>query len=416
MDVPSLIALQKEDHIVSALQKGEEKLESISKAFSYNNGVFGKMNVPVLPRKLIASVLKMMHDSPTGGYFGFDKTMAKVKQVEWWPSMIGDVRNWIRGCSKCQLYRTDTKNTAPPLKSITPTDVGEIWAADIAILLTTKKSNSYILVIMEYLTKWAITAVLPSFDSDHVAQVLLFEFVLRFGIIRRLITDNGSNFVSDARNIVCSRLDIKRSLRSVEHPNTDGLVERFNRTLKDGSATYVHDDPLTWDEYLPFVTYAYNTAKHASTGYSPFELLYGRTPDVPVGADLKALKPKIYESERWLIYLNQHLPALHADALSKIGKAQAKQEKFYDPAGTVKYVYQVGDLVKRRNLEKLTFPKQRWSGPWIILAKNNEDGTSWVIQKQGTSGAMGRTTANVKHLRPWVSAADMGEPSKGGSM
>lgn len=209
--------------------------------------------------------------------------------------MIDDIKNWIQACNKCQLYKTDTRNTSPPLMSITPTFVGEIWAADIAVLPLTRRKNSYILVIMEYLTKWAITAVLPSFDSDHVAQIILFEVVLKFGIIRRSITDNGTNFISDAMNIVCSRLDVKRSLTSVEHPNTDGLVERFNRTLKDGLDLYVEQDPSTWDDYLPFVTYAYNTAKHASTGYSPFKLLYGRNPDIPVDKDLKCLPRKTYE-------------------------------------------------------------------------------------------------------------------------
>lgn len=171
-----------------------------------------------------------------------------------WPSIKDDVQEWIRTCVTCQIFKTDTRNTTPTLKSITPNYVGEIWAADIAILPTTKRGNSYILVFMEYLTKWAITAALPSFDSNHVAQVLLYEIVLKLGIMRRLITDNGSNFVSDAMNLVCARRDIKRSLNSVEHPNTDGFVERFNRTFKDGLAMYVNQDPLTWDDYLPFVT------------------------------------------------------------------------------------------------------------------------------------------------------------------
>lgn len=408
LDKTAFIKFQQDDAFISVLKKGEEKTGTGAK-FVIVNGILYKKDVPVIPRKLVPSVLRLIHDGPTGGHFGVEKSLGKARLVGWWPAMIEDIKNWISACEKCQIHKTDTKNTTPPLKSIMPSYVGEIWAADIAILPTTRKNNSYILVLMEYLTKWAITAALPSFDSDHVAQVLLFEVVLKFGIIRRLITDNGSNFISDAMSMVCSRLDIKRSLTSVEHPNTDGLVERFNRTLKDGLALYVDQDPLTWDEYLPFVTFAYNTAKHASTGYSPFKLLYGRDPDIPVCQDLKRIEPKTYESEKWLIYLNQHLPALHSDALLKLGKAQERQKRFYDPVGAVKYTYKVGDLVKRRNLEKLTFPKKRWSGPWIVLAMNNEDGTSWVIQRKDAVGPMGRTTANIKHMRPWISKEDIEE-------
>lgn len=265
---------------------------------------------------------------------------------------------------------------------------------------------------MEYLTKWAVTVALPSMDSSHVAQVLLFEVFLKFGIVRRLITDNGSNFVSDALKTVCKRLNIARSLTSIEHPQTDGLVERYNRTLKEGLAIYVEEDPLTWDEYLPFVTFAYNTSKHASTGYSPFKLMYGRDADIPLATEIKDLQPKTYESEQWLTYLNTHLPALHSDAINKIKKAQEYQKKFYDKAGPVVYKYKVGDLVKRRNLEKLSFPKKRWSGPWIMVKPNNHEETSWLIQRQGTTGPMDRTTCNVRHLRPWNSRDSL----EGGTM
>ncbi|KAI7890757.1 uncharacterized protein EV154DRAFT_481886 [Mucor mucedo] len=113
-------------------------------------------------------------------------------------------------------------------------------------------------------------------------------------------------------NIVCSRLYIKRSLTIVQHPSTDSLVESF-------------------------------------------------TPDVSIGADIKALEPKTFESERWLLYLNQHLPDLHADALSKASEVQTRQKSFYDPSGKVKYVYHVRYLMKRRKLES----------KWLFLNRVN---------------------------------------------
>lgn len=138
-------------------------------------------------------------------------------------------------------------------------------------------------------------------DSEHVSQVLLYEVVLKHGAPKRLITDNGSNFVSDAMSIVCRRLGIARSLTSVEHPQTDGLVERFNRTIKIGLAAYVENDATQWDEVLPFVTFAYNTSKQASTGFSPFEALFGRAPVLPMGETLQ-VETKTHEAASWLAY------------------------------------------------------------------------------------------------------------------
>ena len=98
---------------------------------------------------------------------------------------------------------------------------------------------------MEYLSKWAVTTAIPSMETIHIIPTLLYEIVLKIGLPSRLITDNGSNFVSEAMQMVCQRLGIKRSLTSVEHPQTDGLVERLNRTLKTSLAICVDQDAAT---------------------------------------------------------------------------------------------------------------------------------------------------------------------------
>ena len=105
------------------------------------------------------------------------------------------------------------------------------------------------------------------FDSDQIIQVLLYEVVLKIGLPARLITYNGRNFISEAMNTVCTRLGIRKSLTSVEHPQTDGLVERLNRILKTALSIAVGKNPGTWDTALPFVTFAYNTSKQTSTGF-----------------------------------------------------------------------------------------------------------------------------------------------------
>ena len=200
------------------------------------NGVLarkvGDTNVRRIPRSLTSMILRQAHDGHLGGHFGVAKTMNKVKQIGWWPSIKQDVETWVKHCEACQRRKVRTESTAVPLKSILPSYLGEIWASDVAVLTESKQGNKYLLVFMEYLSKWVVTAALPSFDTDHVVPILLFEEVLKLGVSAKLITDNGSNYVSEAMVQICRRLGIQRSLISVEHPQTDGLVERINRTIK----------------------------------------------------------------------------------------------------------------------------------------------------------------------------------------
>jgi hypothetical protein len=326
--------------------------------------------------------------------------MAKLRLLGWWPTMVEDVRRWIQSCNECQRYKIRNDSTVPPMKPIIPSRLGEIWALDIAMLPLSASGNRYLLVMAEYLSKWTITVALPSYDTTHIAQALLYELVLKFGVPSRLITDNGSSLVGDAMSQVCLRLGIKRSLTSVEHPQTDGQVERMNRTLKVSLASAVHTEPTAWDKYLQFITFAYNTAKHATTGFSPFFVLFGRHPVLPNKDGLIIQEYKTYETETWVNYLNRYIPLLHKKVLKNMKTAKEYQKTFYNKGRRTKYEYKDGDLILRKNLEKSSFPKELWIGPYVIVGKNNKEGTSWKIIKQDDP-RLHVTTANVRHMRPY---------------
>ncbi|OBZ80935.1 Transposon Ty3-I Gag-Pol polyprotein, partial [Choanephora cucurbitarum] len=352
--------LQQQDPELKVLLK-----EGVKPPFIWRNGVLGRRLEneevkPVIPRQLVPTVLTQAHGGPVGGHFGIDKTLDKTRQIGWWHSQIQDVKTWIR-----------TESTAAPMKPICPNYLGEIWAADIAVLSKSKKGNRYLLVFMEYLSKWLITAAIPSLDTDQVVQVLLFEVVLKLGVPARLITDNGSNFICEAMKQVCCRLGIQRSLTSVEHPQSNGLVERLNGTIKTSLAICTEGNPFDWDDQLPFVTFAYNTAKQSSTGFSPFEVLFGRKARLPVLPNLELEPVKSYETEAWSVYLKNRLPLLHGQVRKNIEVAQVRQKRAYNKGKRVKYDYKAGDLILRKNLNKLGFPKERWSGPWVVIEPNN---------------------------------------------
>ncbi|GFU62532.1 retrovirus-related Pol polyprotein from transposon 17.6 [Trichonephila clavipes] len=136
--------------------------------------------------------------------------------------------------------------------------------------------NKWIIVCTDYATRYAITKALPTAEVDEIAKFLLEEIVLRHGAPRVIITDRGAVFRSRLVSSLVDLCNIDHRFTTAYHPQTNGLTERFNKTLADMLSMYVDVEQKNWDEILPFVTFAYNTAKQETTGFTPFYLLHGR--------------------------------------------------------------------------------------------------------------------------------------------
>ncbi|KAG1455334.1 hypothetical protein G6F56_007092 [Rhizopus delemar] len=113
---------------------------------------------PFIPVGLSEQVLFHVHSKETGGHFGIDKTLGKAKGVVWLQNMCEDVELWVKSCEGCQRFMVRSDNKRPPMKPITPKHVGEVWATDIALFSESLNGERYLLVLMEYLTKWVTTA------------------------------------------------------------------------------------------------------------------------------------------------------------------------------------------------------------------------------------------------------------------
>jgi transposase InsO family protein len=136
---------------------------------------------------------------------------------------------------------------------------------------------------MDYLTKWPEVFAVADQTATTVAQTLV-EIISRHGVPAKLLSDRGANFLSDLLHEVYALLGIKKINTSAYHPQTDGLVERFNRTLTDMLAKTVDQSGRDWDKRIPYVLYAYRTSLQKSTRESPFYLLYGRDARLPTEA------------------------------------------------------------------------------------------------------------------------------------
>ncbi|GFY28572.1 retrovirus-related Pol polyprotein from transposon 17.6 [Trichonephila clavipes] len=215
----------------------------------------GKLWLPVIPKHLRADILRHFMTPPP------QDTLVSRKL------MTGFARDFTG--RKC------TEMSSVPI----PPAIAPFHRIGIDLLGRFPKSahgNKWIIVCTDYSTRYAITKALPTAEVDEIAKFLLEEIVLKHGAPRVIITDRGAVFRSRLVSSLVDLCNIDHRFTTAYHPQTNGLTERFNKTLADMLSMSVDVEQKNWDEILPFVTFAYNTAKQETTGFTQFYLLHGR--------------------------------------------------------------------------------------------------------------------------------------------
>ena len=180
-------------------------------------------------------VLYNLHSDPTAGHFGIEGTTQKIAELYFWPKMQQDIRDYVKACDACQR-RGGKRPTEPlhPLKVGQPFD--RVGIDLVGPLPITKNGNRYIAVAIEYLTKWPEARAIKRADAKSVADFIYEDIICRHGCPKELLSDQGTHFVNKIVQNICDNFSIKRPLSSPYHPQTNGLVERFNRTLCESLA------------------------------------------------------------------------------------------------------------------------------------------------------------------------------------
>ena len=218
-------------------------------------------------------------------------------------------------------------------------------ALDVLQLSITSSGNKYVIVFMDYLTKWAEAFPTSDQQATTAATLLIEHIICRHGVPEELLFNRGTNFLSDVILELCSLLGIKIINTSGYHPQTDGLVEKFNSTLQNIIAKSNDPNGMERDKILPLLLFAYRSVVQESTKESPFFMMYGCDPRLPTGSLLDK-SPATYPLDMcdYRTELFSTLKKTHALALESIHNAQEKQRKFYDQQSTNSKL-QIGDRV-----------------------------------------------------------------------
>ena len=326
--------------------------------------------VTILEREII---LYNMHTDPLAGHFGKTKTIQRTLARYYWPSLGKDISDYISTCDICQRRgKPNRKEALHPLLVGQPFD--RVGIDLIGPLTVTENNNRYIITATDYLTKWVEAKAIQRANADTTAQFIYEEIICRHGAPKELLSDRGANFRAEMVEELYKRMSIHHKLSSPYHPQTNGLIERFNRTLCETLAK-ITDQTNTWDKVLPSALFAYRTVNHDITHYEPFYLVYGRMARLPIELDIETIPTAPLDALQYQDTLQRRLgtilDSLTEAKITAYERIKEFQEKLKRRRPTKKLIpLEEENLVLEYRSEKENVFgdkfSSRWKGPFII--------------------------------------------------
>jgi len=331
--------------------------------------------------------MKLAHESIMSGHQGVKKTYERTVAHFFWPGIHGDVERYCRSCDVCQRTVAKGRVTKVPLGKMPLMDSPfKRVAVDLIgpISPVTERGNRYILTMVDYATRYPEATALKSIEAETVAEALVTMFS-RVGIPEEILSDQGSQFLSGVMKEVSRLLSMNQLVTTPYHSMCNGLVERFNGTLKTMLKRMCAEKPKDWDRYLPALLFAYREVPQESLGFAPFALLYGRTVRGPMSIlkemwTKESTEPEVKLTYQYVLELQDRLQDTCEVVREELSRSQGRQKHYYDVKSR-EQKFQVGDkvlLLLPTDGNKLLM---QWNGPFEIVDCRNDN--NYRIQLQG---------------------------------
>ena len=235
----------------------------------------------LIPQHKRNSIVDELHRAL--GHVGIEKTLQALKREYYWPNMKITVQKIIEECVECTHHKYKNGRVRAPLQSIVATEPFQILGIDITGPFEISKGGyKYILGVIDYFSKYVSLIPIRTTDAETVAKELFTHWISKFGVPGRVHSDCGSNFNSKLFSEYCKIMGIQKTFTSPYYPQSDGLVERLFRTAKSMIGAVMEErQTKDWSSVLPVVELGLRATVQKTTGYSPFELIFGRKPRLP---------------------------------------------------------------------------------------------------------------------------------------
>lgn len=310
--------------------------------------------------------VRELHDGTTGGgHLRVTKTLEKLRQWFYWPGHFRDIQNWCQACGACATRKTPRPHNHAPLQPIPVGSPAQLVAVDtLGPFQESSSGNRYILVVVDHFTKWSEAYAIPNQEATTVARKLTQEWFFRFSPPESLLSDQGEQFESQLIQEICRLLQIKKLCTSAYHPQCDGTVERYNRTLLSMLRTNqlsgrIISVPCVWHTILAFIV---------QRDLHPFiSLLVGK--QLPIDLTF-GISDNVKRSHATII--QSSLAYAYVMVRNTLGDVQPRQKALYDrrihgqPFNSGDKVWLYSNVMPKDGHRKLHHP---WTGPYLILER-----------------------------------------------
>ena len=283
----------------------------------------------VVPKLFRERALLGCHDDV--GHQGILRTLSLLRERFYWPGMQEEATQHVLKCSRC--LRRKTPPQVAPLQPILVTQPLELVHMDYLSLEPSKGNIENVLVITDHFTRYALAYPSKTQTAQATARILWDNFICHYGFPEKFISDQGRNFESDLIKELCKIAGVKKVHTTPYHPQGNGQCERFNSTLCNMLGTLSEEEKSDWKSHLGCMTHAYNCTKHASTTYSPYYLMFGRHPRLPIDVEFGLNKPNCSDNSsisRYIQKLRRRLNYAFQKASKYSDQQVSKYKHSYD--------------------------------------------------------------------------------------
>ena len=344
----------------------------------------------IVPYRFQRELCRKFHDESKMAHMGRRRCYHALQLKFFWYRMFHDIRFWIRTCEVCQRRKPPQPTPKAPMTIYTTGYPSERVSWDVVgPMHKTEDGNQYLLCICDHFSRWAKAFPMKDQKAETIADIFIHQWVEEHGAPMQIHSDQGTNFESKLVKDLMKLLDVEKTRTVAFKPSSDGMVERYNRTIVDMVAKLASRSPRSWDKMIGQAVAAYNASVHSRTGFTPNYLWKGR--EIFHGADLMLpTKPPMEKlsTEEYVRRRENEMRAAYEVARDTIGRNVRIQKKYYDRSSHL-IAYKEGDPVylkvfspSVRGEKKL---KDKWEGPYFILDVLS-DVNFRIIDKPGGKG------------------------------